>query len=417
MWQLLLAAAAAAGSTSLVAKYLFGIQGDQNEKERNPFDVDVKYHSHVVQKGLNASGCVSNCEKQEGIFRFSSPESSGGNSGSKILRKEKKKVKSEKRSAGGGVELNKRRAVAVCLKKRRTSKNGAAERGASSSKDSSLFNWGLGVGIMYMMSASKVEISKLNTTMDETAKVVQELKSELHRRKSSRSVLVHTSANEETENLEKITSNKTQQVLFKSRSGNRDLSDQKVLGLPLIDDGECTSSVLTEERDTEVLEMNKLEAELESELQKLPWYTTESSYHEDMKLNLHEVSTMGFQEAEGQSSDFYQSHGVSPSELDQKLSHLLIKQQENQIMDLESELHSAQSKLGEKENELQALKDCVKRLTEFSLSSIPGDEIEAREEQDCASKWDCSNEVELQSRPLVGMKRPVGTEYCNYYVN
>ncbi|KAH9735348.1 POLAR LOCALIZATION DURING ASYMMETRIC DIVISION AND protein [Citrus sinensis] len=417
MWQLLLAAAAAAGSTSLVAKYLFGIQGDQNEKERNPFDVDVKYHSHVVQKGLNASGCVSNCEKQEGIFRFSSPESSGGKSGSKILRKEKKKVKSEKRSAGGGVELSKRRAVAVCLKKRRTSKNGSAERRASSSKDSSLFNWGLGVGIMYMMSASKVEISKLNTTMDETAKVVQELKSELHRRKSSRSVLVHTSANEETENLEKISSNKTQPVLFKSRSGNRDLNDQKVLGLPLIDDGECTSSVLTEERDTEVLEMNKLEAELESELQKLPWYTTESSYHEDMKLNLHEVSTMGFQEAEGQSSDFYQSHGVSPSELDQKLSHLLIKQQENQIMDLESELHSAQSKLGEKENELQALKDCVKRLTEFSLSSIPGDEIEAREEQDCASKWDCSNEVELQSRPLVGMKRPVGTEYCNYYVN
>lgn len=417
MWQLLLAAAAAAGSTSLVAKYLFGIQGDQNEKERNPFDVDVKYHSHVVQKGLNASGCVSNCEKQEGIFRFSSPESSGGKSGSKILRKEKKKVKSEKRSAGGGVELSKRRAVAVCLKKRRTSKNGSAERRASSSKDSSLFNWGLGVGIMYMMSASKVEISKLNTTMDETAKVVQELKSELHRRKSSCSVLVHTSANEETENLEKISSNKTQPVLFKSRSGNRDLNDQKVLGLPLIDDGECTSSVLTEERDTEVLEMNKLEAELESELQKLPWYTTESSYHEDMKLNLHEVSTMGFQEAEGQSSDFYQSHGVSPSELDQKLSHLLIKQQENQIMDLESELHSAQSKLGEKENELQALKDCVKRLTEFSLSSIPGDEIEAREEQDCASKWDCSNEVELQSRPLVGMKRPVGTEYCNYYVN
>ncbi|KAH9735349.1 hypothetical protein WN944_003742 [Citrus x changshan-huyou] len=323
MWQLLLAAAAAAGSTSLVAKYLFGIQGDQNEKERNPFDVDVKYHSHVVQKGLNASGCVSNCEKQEGIFRFSSPESSGGKSGSKILRKEKKKVKSEKRSAGGGVELSKRRAVAVCLKKRRTSKNGSAERRASSSKgvvvfivrnavqyalmfsrcfesnildvvlyslDSSLFNWGLGVGIMYMMSASKVEISKLNTTMDETAKVVQELKSELHRRKSSRSVLVHTSANEETENLEKISSNKTQPVLFKSRSGNRDLNDQKVLGLPLIDDGECTSSVLTEERDTEVLEMNKLEAELESELQKLPWYTTESSYHEDMKLNLHEVS-------------------------------------------------------------------------------------------------------------------------------
>lgn len=81
---------------------------------------------------------------------------------------------------------------------------------------------------------------------------------------------------------------------------------------------------------------------------------------------------MGFHEVDGQSSDCYQSHGVSPSELDQKLSRLLIKQQENQIVELESELHSAQSKLHEKETELQALKDCVKRLTECSLSSIPG---------------------------------------------
>lgn len=157
------------------------------------------------------------------------------------------------------------------------------------SLDSSLFNWGLGVGIMYMMSASKAEISKLNTTMDETAKVVQEVKSELHRRKSSCSVLVHSCASEETENLEKISNNQTQHVLIKSRTGNRDLNDQKVLGLSLIDDGECTSSVLTEERDPEVLEMDQLEAEFESELQKLPWYTTESSCPEDMKLNLHEV--------------------------------------------------------------------------------------------------------------------------------
>ena len=65
-------------------------------------------------------------------------------------------------------------------------------------------------------------------------------------------------------------------------------------------------------------------------------------------------------------------NGVSPFELNQKLSHVLIEQQENQIMELESELHSTQSKLNQKEAELLALKDCVRRLTDFSLSGVSG---------------------------------------------
>lgn len=73
---------------------------------------------------------------------------------------------------------------------------------------------------------------------------------------------------------------------------------------------------------------------------------------------------MGFHEAEG--------HGVVPAELDQKLCHLLIEQQEHQIVELESELNSAQSKLHSKEAELQALKECVRRLTDFSLSTVSG---------------------------------------------
>lgn len=85
-----------------------------------------------------------------------------------------------------------------------------------------------------------------------------------------------------------------------------------------------------------------------------------------------EVSSEGFCELEGADDVSYQRDGVLPSELDNKLCHLLIEQQENQIMGLESELHLAQSQLHEKEAELQALKDCVRRLTEFSLSTISG---------------------------------------------
>lgn len=67
-----------------------------------------------------------------------------------------------------------------------------------------------------------------------------------------------------------------------------------------------------------------------------------------------------------------QRNSVMPSELDQKLCHLLIEQQESQIVDLECELQRTNSKLVEKESELQALKNCVKRLTDFSLTCPTG---------------------------------------------
>ena len=68
----------------------------------------------------------------------------------------------------------------------------------------------------------------------------------------------------------------------------------------------------------------------------------------------------------------YQSDGVHPEELKNKLSSLLIEQQESHICELESELNWAYLKLQEKEAELQALKDCVKRLSECSLSTVSG---------------------------------------------
>lgn len=85
-----------------------------------------------------------------------------------------------------------------------------------------------------------------------------------------------------------------------------------------------------------------------------------------------EIPAKGLPEQEGQGSDTLGFYGILPAELDQKLCHVLIEQQENQIIELESDLHLAQSKLNEKEAELLALKDCVRRLTEFSLSTVSG---------------------------------------------
>lgn len=71
-------------------------------------------------------------------------------------------------------------------------------------------------------------------------------------------------------------------------------------------------------------------------------------------------------------AESYQCGGISASELDKKLSHLLIEQQEGQINELEAELQATQSKLQEKEAELQALKVCVRRLTEFPILDRSG---------------------------------------------
>lgn len=171
-----------------------------------------------------------------------------------------------------------------------------------------------------------------------------------------------------------------------------------------------------------------------------------------------EVSATGFHEVEDQSLDSYQFRGVVPAELDQKLCHLLIEQQEHQIVELESELQVAQSKLHSKEAELLALKDCVRRLTAFSLSNVSGrplklipfeqlqiqsqflfavtggtlpqgtnyfitwhcfldDETEAHEEQGQTNAWDCNNKTEFESNKLlVGMKRTMDFEPCGSYL-
>lgn len=253
---------------------------------------------------------------------------------------------------------------------------------------------------MYMMSAGKAEISKLSTAMDETSKIIHELRTELYKRKSTQ--LATSSENISTEQM--------QLVVNRISMVDRDPNDMKLCRLTMADDVECPSSVLTEEPEPAVLEMDQLEAEFESELQKLPWSSTETSGHEVTRLNLGkaEVSSEGFCELEGADDVSYQSHGVLPSELDNKLSHLLIEQQENQIMGLESELHLAQSQLHEKEAELQALKDCVRRLTEFSLSTISDDEVEVQPELECNTEWDKNSQVGSESRKsVVGMKRPI----------
>lgn len=167
MWQVLLAAAAA-GSTGLVAKHIWSSGANPNDTsvtekskecdescgdQEEPDDIlkfeapiDTKLESPMVSNGLNATA-------NEGIFRFSSSGSRGATSsrlGSKNLRK---KTRSRWRGAGkeaGGknfeagncareLVMEQKRSsgrFSICLKKRRTNKNLGSAKSQSSCSSS-----------------------------------------------------------------------------------------------------------------------------------------------------------------------------------------------------------------------------------------------------------------------------------------
>ncbi|CAN0881317.1 hypothetical protein LINGRAHAP2_LOCUS14166, partial [Linum grandiflorum] len=358
MWHLLFAAAAAAvlGSTGLAAKRLL--------LNHNADDDVVTQRSQEKAPTATAddTGGGSNWKREE-MFRFSS---SGNSTGKKCRSRFRKKLGLSSRrlkygdsdgecniqKESGELEvMSQRRRAGVCLKKRRTAKT-VSFKADSSVKDSSLFGWGLGVGMMCMMSAGQVEIHKLSAAMEETSKVVNELKSELDKKKFSQVAACRQLVGEPVGNG--------------TSSGVSGSSNTKSSGLSMVEDAECPSSILTGEPDMSVLEIDQLEAELESELQKLPLTANVNANFAKGKIS----SSSGIRyELEDNSAE---AQGVVPSELDKKLCHVLIQQQGSQIVELESELYFAQEKLQEKEAELRALKDCVKRLTDFSVSNVSG---------------------------------------------
>ncbi|GMH26402.1 hypothetical protein Nepgr_028245 [Nepenthes gracilis] len=430
MWQV--AVTAVVVGSGLLAERLFtSTAGSRSAQSRSPQTKEIEINRELQSPNNSNKSQLSPSlpndhfevhspvdDDAERIFRFSSSGSGDPSArlGSKKLRIVGKNLGRVKKNLGlfNGESGDRRKIsgkkVHACLKKRKTSKNADGKRESSCSNDGSSFSWGLGLGIMYMMSAGKAEISKLNGVVDETAKVVQELKSELYKRKSSsprplsRSLMNHTDRdkNEHEQN--------TEQANIDSSGLKEDRIDLKVLS-PMIDDFDYASSVMTEEPQPHSSEMDQLEAELESELQKLPWCTAEGSCNRENKTDYGKVK--GSCEPEQESSTSSRFSGVSPLTLNRKLSCVLIKQQEGQITELETELNLAYSKLQEKEAELHALKDCINRLSEVSLSADSDEDTKGCGEEGSMGQWDRVEKTGPKPKVL-GTKRAMNFGYSHY---
>ncbi|KAK1389510.1 Protein POLAR LOCALIZATION DURING ASYMMETRIC DIVISION AND REDISTRIBUTION [Heracleum sosnowskyi] len=367
MWQVVLAAAVA--GSGLFLKRLH----DSNSSKTH-FDSSSKPSDQIVDQFIKNSS--KQCQDSS-IFRLSTASGS-------LLKSSRKKSGFVSRGndvdekCGLVVDLKtSRRRFVVCFnkknKKKRSNCRYASEK--CPPKGDSSFALGFGAGVMCMMSA-KSEISKLNTAIDKTTKVVEELKTQVARRKSSRGPDISSFRADGNANT-KRSRNNCSLLLNRISSGN--ILDSRPDSSFRSNEGECGSSCLTEDLQSGV-SMDQLEAELQSELQKLPWCTAEaygpargSDYFET------EVLAEEFDSRDNPDLKTYQDYGVLPSELDQKLSHVFLEQQESQITELESKLQQSHSKHNDKEVELQTLKDCIRRLTEVSLDSASDGETEARE--------------------------------------
>ncbi|MED6131082.1 hypothetical protein PIB30_006702 [Stylosanthes scabra] len=306
----LLLTAAIAGCTGFVAKHFFGPTKprtiSEDPKQCKEDNEGVSW-SHIISKSPgkdedDESPSCSKCTMKKTMMR-----SKGSRTGVRMSKVEVRRV----------VEIRSRH------------RNGGKKFLPHCLKNKSLFGIGVSLGIR--------ELSKI---MNDAAKVVEELKSELRRRKSTCSC-THQIKDFGMESCKMRKLNKT--------SGN--------------DDGDefCGSIGPTEESFLRVQEFDHLEAEFELELKKL-------HLHDEEQLEV--VPIEGW---EGTNNSFHDHcNGILASELNQKLSRLLIEQQEHQILELESELHVAQSKLHDKEAELHALKNSVKLLTQFPLSMDSG---------------------------------------------
>ncbi|KAK7267642.1 hypothetical protein RIF29_20320 [Crotalaria pallida] len=414
MWPLLLATAIAA-STGLATKLFLTLLNNATDNINHPHA-----NSSASSHDESDSGHDPETRVRNRVFVFNASESPRHGGGSHSRSKLSKNVATVRAPV---VEQRGNRLQPFCFNKRETndrvlvpcssSQVETSYWGSTLHSSDNSFSAGLGFGIMYMMSAEKDEISKLTGTMKEIAISVQELKSELDIKKS---FCVHQisdpNGNIDTNSCKM--SGKHYEVMLKKTNSEFRNPNAKIWS-PINDGGECGSSALTEEPEPQVLELDQLEAELEFELQKLSGCTVDGPGHELKRPTLDElgVPDEACNGIDDPNFNYLQSPAVLASELNQKLSHLLIKQQEKQIAELESELHRAQSNLQQKEAELHALKDYVKRLIELSLSAVSDDETQVLSDPKGSIDLDKDN-MDSFSKQSVGAKRPFDSESCSY---
>eukprot|EP01018_Ginkgo_biloba_P014157 Gb_19929 [translate_table: standard] len=260
--------------------------------------------------------------------------------------------------------------------------------GAAKAREEFFFNFGLGFGVMFMVTSSKNEIEKLRELLKETESLVKNLQQEINRRDlCASSQIVHTANNSISgchQDTNEETKKRKDEVGFGSQSSSASLAAE----ISTEEYDGSAHSIITTETMSRHSGMAQLEAELEAELERMQLDLTDGRSEQGSFAGIEMMDTIvdnvdsSTSEIPGKKSNHERenvcggNYSVSPIELEKRLHQLLQKRQEEHIAELEADLKSTENKLLDKEKELSWWKECVWQLSvkPSRATTTPGEE-------------------------------------------
>lgn len=296
--------------------------------------------------------------------------------------------------------------------------------------DERLFNFGLGFGVVFMVTSSKKEIEKLRELQEQTERLVKDLKQEVSRRNLSYDSSQMLQSREDLLSEYRYAKREIEDTKDKKVFASQNLSGSLESG---ISGNECNSSahsIITTESTPEQSGMAQLEAELEAELERMELdLTTErscergifsgSEMQDNMVYNDLNVSGISGKKSSHDQEDVDRTnYSVSPIELERRLHEVLQKKQEDHIAELEADLKITEDELLDKEKELSWWKENVLQLLEENNegTTAPGDESIAPMSTGKGSKknlffsYSCNGDDLIKDQE--SLKRSEGSNCC-----
>lgn len=257
--------------------------------------------------------------------------------------------------------------------------------------DEQLFNFGLGFGVVFMVTSSKKEIEKLRELQKQTERLVKDLKEEVSRRNFSNDSSQIVQNGEDMLSEHHYAKREIEDAKDRMASVSQSSSGRLESGISENGCNSSAQSIITTESTPEHSGMAQLEAELEAELERMELNLTaeiscelETFSGSEMPGNivyndLDVSGTPGKKSSHDQENIDRANDGVSPIELERRLHELLQKRQEDHITELEADLKITEDKLVDKEKELSWWKERVCQLLQENdeATTTPGDESTA----------------------------------------
>ncbi|CAA3025333.1 Hypothetical predicted protein [Olea europaea subsp. europaea] len=289
-------------------------------------------------------------------------------SGENLRSSEKTGNRGEKNEKGcARFDVKSKNKAVKCSMKCHSSASSSPEEPAVHAKEAS-FNLGIGFGLIYLIAASRNELSQMVELHKQMKMLLQNLQTEF---KNQESALLVPSESRISSSFSKTGA---QEVLCTKENASYQYSssnDIKNCEVALGCSQYPYKKIYRQERS---LRMDQLEAELEDEFCRLQLHMDKESMLEYkkqqlMEINLEDtapeetVSTSSREIIEQPESREY--YGVHPGELACRLHELLEERQQERIKELESALECAMHKLHEKEREVSWWKDTATLLSPF----------------------------------------------------